>query len=515
MRGLSRNIYKHDYFTGLSFLRSVNNVPFIVKFPPCIFCGKHAVMKFFSQAFFFLCSLLCLIACDNNEQPHNNHPLGQSEECSSTSPSRVLKGSINGAFVASAKNAGLTNNQIHRVASIFRGRIDFRRDLHQGDSFRVLFDKDHSDDAARILAVSVVINGRNRSAYRSMDGQFYDESFNNVSGDENRQVDAMRVGLPMNQGMNGKDKRQFLAKVRLYKRLLGSSQETNSDIKSCRTDTNESQWTDYRVKGDDNLSVIFNTLNLPAKTLHKLLEVDIQNSLIRLKTNQKLSFMIGADNELLQMAIPLDDDRQVIFERKGDDFVSQIQAINTDDDDAVHNSTDTKPLQKSVVVANTGHDTKNVGQEADNNKSNYSDGESSSDNHGNEQIGYTDVIAEKLNDIFRAIDDALGSDIQIVKDTKMNFGNSTMTTQEWIGALVGIRGTANWTEFVTSENIHIVQVDISRKTNRKKESASIQWKVNPDTKFVKMSAIKVNGKEEPILLAVFLLSPWAMASLAD
>ena len=36
--------------------------------------------------------------------------------------------------------------------------------------------------------------------------------------------------------------------------------------------TPEPQWLDYQVKGDDNLSVIFNTLNLPAKTLHKLLE---------------------------------------------------------------------------------------------------------------------------------------------------------------------------------------------------------------------------------------------------
>lgn len=90
-------------------------------------------------------------------------------------PSRVLRGNINGAFVASARNAGLTNNQIHRVASMFRGRIDFRRDLRKGDSFRVLFDKPHDDDA-KILAVAFNINGREISAFRGLDGQFYDAS---------------------------------------------------------------------------------------------------------------------------------------------------------------------------------------------------------------------------------------------------------------------------------------------------------------------------------------------------
>ena len=43
----------------------------------------------------------------------------------------------------------------------------------------------------------------------------------------------------------------------------------------------------YTVKDDDNLSYIFNTLNLSAITLQKLLAVDIQSSLVRLKPGQK------------------------------------------------------------------------------------------------------------------------------------------------------------------------------------------------------------------------------------
>jgi murein DD-endopeptidase len=36
----------------------------------------------------------------------------------------------------------------------------------------------------------------------------------------NRPVNAMRVDLPMNESMGGKSKRQYLAKVREYKRLM-------------------------------------------------------------------------------------------------------------------------------------------------------------------------------------------------------------------------------------------------------------------------------------------------------
>lgn len=256
-------------------------------------------------------------------------------------PSRVIKGKIAGAFVVSARNSGLSNNQIHRIANMFRGRIDFRRDLHKGDGFRVLFDKPHNDDA-KILAVTFTISGRDISAYRNADGQFYDESASNFSGGgtfmrypipsqrrvssgfspnrrnpvtgrvqphngtdfsvrvgtpvlatgdgvivkatshrdmgryvvirhggkyttvymhmskllvkpgqkikqgqkiglsgntgrstgphlhyefriNNRPVNAMRVDLPMNEGMGGKAKRQFLAKVREYKRLMNQA----------------------------------------------------------------------------------------------------------------------------------------------------------------------------------------------------------------------------------------------------------------------------------------------------
>lgn len=55
--------------------------------------------------------------------------------------------------------------------------------------------------------------------------------------------------------------------------------------------------------------------------------MDIQNSLIRLKINQKLSFMIDGNNVLQELAIPLDGERRVLFERKGENYVFRIEPL--------------------------------------------------------------------------------------------------------------------------------------------------------------------------------------------
>ena len=177
--------------------------------PPRIFLGNYSVMKSLRQAILVLCCLLCLTACNNDEQLHDTTQLAQNAEQASTHSSRVLIVAINGSFVNSAKIAGLTNNQIHRICSLFRGRIDFRRDLQSGDSFRVLFDKGHNVYAAKILAVSFNVNGRDVSEYRSADGHFYNE----LSG---------------NKYLGGRDKRQFLAKMREYKRLMNNADLDNN-----------------------------------------------------------------------------------------------------------------------------------------------------------------------------------------------------------------------------------------------------------------------------------------------
>lgn len=101
-------------------------------------------------------------------------------------PTRVLNGKINGSFAISARNAGLSAGHIHQVSRMFQGRIDFRRDLKKGDTFKVLFDRNaiagKADSSARVLAVMFNLKGKNYSAFRSSDdNQFYDGDGNSLS----------------------------------------------------------------------------------------------------------------------------------------------------------------------------------------------------------------------------------------------------------------------------------------------------------------------------------------------
>lgn len=107
--------------------------------------------------------------------------------------------------------------------------------------------------------------------------------------------------------------------------LLGSDKQAADGLDVA--DSSTPQWINYQVKSDDNLSVIFDTLNLPAKTLQQLLSVDIQNSLVRLKIDQKLSFLIDENNNLRELSIPLNGSQAVLFEQTGDSFTSKLTTI--------------------------------------------------------------------------------------------------------------------------------------------------------------------------------------------
>lgn len=102
--------------------------------------------------------------------------------------------------------------------------------------------------------------------------------------------------------------------------------------------TGELQLMDYIVKDDDNLSYIFNTLNLSAATLQKLLEVDLQSSLVRLKPGQKITFYLDDANVIQKLDIPLDLDKHVIFERKNDAYQSRIEQSDVETDDSKQES---------------------------------------------------------------------------------------------------------------------------------------------------------------------------------
>lgn len=83
---------------------------------------------------------------------------------------------IQGSFVIDGEAAGLSKQHLRKISDIYRGKIDFRRDLHKGDQFKVLFDRKFSDPKARILAVSFTVKGKYRNQFLSTaDGRYYDE----------------------------------------------------------------------------------------------------------------------------------------------------------------------------------------------------------------------------------------------------------------------------------------------------------------------------------------------------
>lgn len=139
--------------------------------------------------------------------------------------------------------------------------------------------------------------------------------------------------------------------------LLDDADDLNDGISDGMTDgvtasTGELQQMDYTVKDDDNLSYIFNTLNLSPISLQKLVAVDIQNSLVRLKPGQKISFYLDDENVIQKLSIPLELEKRVIFERKGDEYKSRIEQS-----DAAAN--DSKQESVSVADADTAADESN------------------------------------------------------------------------------------------------------------------------------------------------------------
>ena len=93
--------------------------------------------------------------------------------------SRTLGGVINGSFYLSARDAGLSPSQIQRVANLFQWRLNFARDLRQGDSFKVVVQREFVDGQStgksELQAVQITNKGKSYHAFRHEDGKFYDD----------------------------------------------------------------------------------------------------------------------------------------------------------------------------------------------------------------------------------------------------------------------------------------------------------------------------------------------------
>lgn len=91
----------------------------------------------------------------------------------------VLSGSIHRSFYQSGVEAGLNDQQVDELGRLLKRKIDFRRDLREGDAFSVLVSNEvaRGEDTGRyrIEAVTLSSGGRTTRAFLYDDGNYYDE----------------------------------------------------------------------------------------------------------------------------------------------------------------------------------------------------------------------------------------------------------------------------------------------------------------------------------------------------
>lgn len=90
----------------------------------------------------------------------------------------LLKGTVGGSFVASARNAGLTSAEVSAVIKAMQWQMDFRK-LKKGDEFAVLMSREMLDgkrEQSQLLGVRLRSEGKDYYAIRAEDGKFYDRN---------------------------------------------------------------------------------------------------------------------------------------------------------------------------------------------------------------------------------------------------------------------------------------------------------------------------------------------------
>lgn len=90
----------------------------------------------------------------------------------------VLAGTVNGSFVSSARQAGLSGGEISAVIKVLQWQLDFRK-LRKGDRFSVLMSREMLDgksEQSHLAGVRLQSGGKDYYAIRAEDGKFYDRS---------------------------------------------------------------------------------------------------------------------------------------------------------------------------------------------------------------------------------------------------------------------------------------------------------------------------------------------------
>jgi len=86
----------------------------------------------------------------------------------------MMKGTVGGSFVSSAKEAGLTSAEVSAVIKAMQWQMDFRK-LKKGDEFSVLMSREMLDgkrEQSQLLGVRLRSDGKDYYAIRAEDGKF-------------------------------------------------------------------------------------------------------------------------------------------------------------------------------------------------------------------------------------------------------------------------------------------------------------------------------------------------------
>lgn len=116
-------------------------------------------------------------------QPDGSFSYEQVEAETEWSP-EIRLGAIHRNFYASGLAAGLTERQVDELRQLLKRKIDFRRQIREGDEFRVLFANEMTHGQLtgryRIEAFSLETGGHTYNAFLFTDGNYYDASGDSV-----------------------------------------------------------------------------------------------------------------------------------------------------------------------------------------------------------------------------------------------------------------------------------------------------------------------------------------------
>jgi len=95
------------------------------------------------------------------------------------------EGTISGAFIPNAKEAGIPTNVIHQIIWAFDGPVDFSRDLRKGDTFKAVFQKEYNKEGnptgnGTLLYAGIKLHSHLQERFLYKDSQnredYYDET---------------------------------------------------------------------------------------------------------------------------------------------------------------------------------------------------------------------------------------------------------------------------------------------------------------------------------------------------